>query len=137
MEMFNQRLSAILQVMGRRSPPLGGGAASLLSGLIGLSLIRMAAEITRPESNAAISRAVSRLDELARLLKESAKADVDVFNEYVAALKLPRDEPEEMSKREEVLAEAGLRAAETPLSSAFLLAKAPRSGSRYLRGNQA
>lgn len=121
MEMFNERVSAVLSAMGRRSPPLGGGAAALLSGLIGLSLVRMAAEITRSEDNAAVADIISRVDELADGLKQSARADVDAFNEYVAALKLPRDEPDQLSKREAALTEAGLRAAETPLSSAILL----------------
>jgi formiminotetrahydrofolate cyclodeaminase len=120
MEMFNERVSAVLWAMGRRSPPLGGGAAALLSGLIGLSLIRMAAEITRSD-NAAMADIISRVDGLADGLKQSARADVDAFNEYVAALKLPRDEPDQLSKREAALTEAGLQAAETPLTSAVLL----------------
>ncbi|TDK38953.1 hypothetical protein E2F50_02065 [Rhizobium deserti] len=121
MDPLQQTVSDVLKVTGRKSPELGGGAASILSGLIGMSLIRMAAATTAIKTNLDAADILAPIDQISTRLEDLARADVEVFRRYVAALRLPHETDGEETTRKEVLDETGAEAAQTPLQAALLM----------------
>jgi formiminotetrahydrofolate cyclodeaminase len=121
MDPLKQTVSDVLKVTGRKSPELGGGAASILSGLIGMSLIRMAAATTAIKNDLDAAEALAPIDHISARLEDLARADVEVFRRYVAALRLPHETEGEETARDEVLDETGAEAAQTPLQAALLM----------------
>ena len=121
MEPLGESVSDVLRATGRKSPELGGGAASILSALIGLSLVRLAAATTNDRAEFDNLESLGRIDSLSARLEDLARADDAVFREYVVALKLPHETEREETVRDERLDETGTQAAETPLEAASLM----------------
>ncbi|WP_082520531.1 cyclodeaminase/cyclohydrolase family protein [Rhizobium sp. Root482] len=124
MNLFDTNLSDIFQAVGRPSPQLGGGAVSILSALLGLSLIRLALVGSVSEEGNDIARAVETLDRLTDRMKECAKADVEAFHEYVAALKLPEGGKDQVEFRDRQLLTATRKAVDIPLDCSSLVVEA-------------
>jgi formiminotetrahydrofolate cyclodeaminase len=118
MDPLEGSVSDVLRATGRQSPELGGGAASILSALIGMSLIRMAAATTAHKSGADLPMDLQPIDDVSGRLEELARADVEVFRQYVLALKLPRETEHQEAARDVVLDQTGQQAAQTPLEAA-------------------
>jgi formiminotetrahydrofolate cyclodeaminase len=123
MDPLKNSVSDVLRATGHQSPELGGGAASILAGLIGLSLVRLALATTGEKTEQVMDVGLARLDALNRALEDLAREDVAVFRQYVAALQLPHETQGEASRRDKALRESGHDAAETPLNAAVLIAE--------------
>jgi formiminotetrahydrofolate cyclodeaminase len=126
MDPLEESVSDVLRATGRKSPQLGGGAASILSALIGLSLLRMAAATTADKAGSEVTASrvpasLGEIDDLSKRLEHLVRADVDVFSKYVLALRLPHETQGEEIAREMVLDETGAEAAETPLEAASFI----------------
>jgi formiminotetrahydrofolate cyclodeaminase len=124
MDPLDTSISEVLAATGRQSPELGGGAASILAGLIGLSLLRMAVATTGERAGHPMRGELDRLDGLRKELEGLARTDVAVFGRYVSALQLPHETDRQKEQRNEVLRDRGQEAAETPLRAASLIADA-------------
>lgn len=100
MDLVDQPLHTILEGTGHRSPDLGGSTASILAALIGLSLIRMAVEVSLGNeggSEAAtdeLEQVLATLDQQSVALTDLADADQEAFQAYLAALKRRRRPPD-------------------------------------------
>lgn len=123
MDPLQNSVSEVLHAAGHQSPELGGGAASTIAGLIGLSLVRMALTTTGEKAKRDVTQPLSRLDAVSGALADLARVDVAVFHRYVDALQLPRGTDGEETRRDEALRDSGQKAAEIPLRAASLIAE--------------
>ena len=99
----------------------GGGSVSMVTAANGVGLVIMALRISarRPDADAValaplIEAGERRLQEFA----DYADADIAVFQEFMAALKLPRSTEEEKAVRRKAMREATVAATEVPLNAA-------------------
>jgi formiminotetrahydrofolate cyclodeaminase len=123
------------------SPTPGGGSVALLTGTFGLSLILMALEITRAKvPSAALDAAQSEAHALLHALSEHVDRDVAVFEQYMAALKLPKASESERAARAAALQSAISAATHAPLMAAEDCLRALRcaeNAARLVRANVA
>lgn len=119
---FAERLAA-------PTPTPGGGAASARVGKLATSLVRMVAGISLEKApgphdrgdDAGLWANVERVHDAARELgKRFAKLEGDdmaAFEGFLAALRLPRTSDDEKERRRAAMADATVRATETPLET--------------------
>ena len=102
------------------APTPGGGSAAMVAAATGLGLVLMALRVTarRPEAGEGLADLIlsgeRRLDELSGY----ADADIAVFEQYMAALRLPKETEEQKAARRGAMAEAAVAATEVPLNAA-------------------
>lgn len=113
------------------TPTPGGGAAAARVGLLATSLLRMVAGISLQKMQASaasdesadergpavLEEAAERAVELARSFRLLEAADIAVFDDFMAALRLPRESEEEKSKRKLALCDAAEKATNVPLDT--------------------
>ena len=111
----------IEEVAARSSAP-GGGSASALMAAVGAALGTMVAQLTYgvrrfEEVGKQMQQALPVLDALSRQLIPMIDADTSAFNQYMLALKLPKNTPEEKTIRHAAM-QAGLKTAvQVPLTT--------------------
>ena len=94
-----------VETLGSRTPAPGGGSASALMAAMGAALGAMVGWMTYgkrkfEDKDAAMRRLLPPLDEAMRDLLPLVDADTRAFNDYMAALGLPKDTPEQAARRE-------------------------------------
>ncbi|WP_052326633.1 cyclodeaminase/cyclohydrolase family protein [Deinococcus peraridilitoris] len=96
-----------------------------ISGALGLGLVIMALEVSlrRKNADAALPRVLDNARELLTLLARDADEDVAVFEQFMAALALPKSSEAEQHRRA-ALREAALAASRSPLAAAGRLVTA-------------
>ena len=113
------------------TPTPGGGAAAARVGLLATSLVRMVAGISlqKMQGNtsseepsdergpAILEEAAGSAVELARGFRQLEAADIAVFDDFMAALRLPKESEEEKSKRKLALCDAAEKATNVPLDT--------------------
>ena len=119
-QLWDLDLATFVDRTASADPTPGGGSAAMVSAAIGIALVVMALRVTAAKSEDAdaidpLLRAGERLREE---LAAHATADFDVFEGYMAALRLPKKSEEEKSQRRERLAQARIAATEVPLNAA-------------------
>jgi glutamate formiminotransferase/formiminotetrahydrofolate cyclodeaminase len=111
----------IEEVAARSSAP-GGGSASAMMAAVGCALGAMVAQLTYgvrkfEQVEPQMRQALPVLDDFSQQLIPMIDADTSAFNEYMLALKLPKNTPEEKSIRRAAM-QAGLKTAVTvPLTT--------------------
>jgi len=111
----------IEEVAARSSAP-GGGSASALMAAVGAALGAMVAQLTYgvrkfEQVGIHMQQALPLLDALSQQLIPMIDADTSAFNQYMLALKLPKDTPDEKKFRRAAM-QAGLKtAAQVPLAT--------------------
>jgi len=107
------------------SPTPGGGSVTIVSACFGLSLIIMAIEITSKKDKSSI---LENFNEKAKaILKDMslyADKDIEVFNNYMNAFKLPKDSDEQLQIRLANIERCVVQATETPLKAAEYILEA-------------
>ncbi len=100
--------------VSRPSPAPGGGSVAALAGAIGSALASMVANLTTQKVFGAEFDTAAKIAEEAQEIKERLSAAVDedtqAFNDYLEALRLPKDTPEEKAARSAAI-QAGLKTA--------------------------
>lgn len=99
------------------SPTPGGGSVAAVTAAFGCALVLMALEITArrdPSVGDAITAGKSLLDRLG----SAADRDVELFEDYLRARRLPRATDGERAAREAAVAAASAAATEGPLTAA-------------------
>ena len=118
------------------TPTPGGGAAAARVGLLATSLVRMVAGISLKKTQGNISNegiigkseepvdgsaileeAAEGAVELARSFRQLEAADIAVFDDFMAALRLPKESEEDKSKRKLALCDAAEKATNVPLDT--------------------
>ncbi len=126
----------LLEAAAARTPAPGGGGAAALTTALAAALAGMAARF----GDEAAAPAAERADALRAAVAPLADADAEAYGAYLAAARLPRDDP----GRADAIAAARRRAIEVPAritelagEVAELAAGLARSGNRNLHGDAA
>ena len=109
-----------IDVLASSAPIPGGGGASALVGAIGVALGNMVGSLTVGKKRYAdveedIIRCKEEADEITKRLLELVAKDAEVFEPLSKAYSLPKSTPEELAKKEEVMAVELKDACEVPL----------------------
>ena len=109
-----------IDVLASSAPIPGGGGASALVGAIGVALGNMVGSLTVGKKRYAdveedIIRSKKEADEITKRLLELVAKDAEVFEPLSKAYSLPKSTPEELAKKEEVMAVVLKDACEVPL----------------------
>lgn len=109
-----------IDVLASSAPIPGGGGASALVGAIGVALGNMVGSLTVGKKRYAdveedIIRCKEEADEITKRLLELVAKDAEVFEPLSKAYSLPKSTPEELAKKEEVMAVVLKDACEVPL----------------------
>lgn len=115
---FEQSLTTFLGEASSGSPTPGGGSVAAVAAALGASMGSMVANLTTGEKYKEVE------DQMIRLAEEMKKAiddcerilaqDIEAFNRYMAALRLPKTTEQEKSARAYALQETAKQAAEVP-----------------------
>jgi len=110
----------LLDAFASNEPVPGGGSAAALAGALGVSLLVMAASLSKsrtgaPEEATDLAEAAARLRPLRERLVELIDADSGAYRSVMAALKLPKASDEEQTHRNETLQSALKDATDAPL----------------------
>lgn len=116
-------LKDFILTVGARSPTPGGGSVAALTASLGAALGAMVGFLTYGNKKFHHLDAQMRklLEPLYRTMKELISfvdADAAAFNDYMAVVKLPKSDPEQIKIREEKLKEGLLAAISVPLKLA-------------------
>ena len=111
-----------IEEVARRSSAPGGGSASAAIAAIGAGLGAMVTKLTMgvrkfEDVDAKMRDLIPPLHDAANALIPMIDADTDAFNDYVAALGLPKETDEEISFREEQMQLGLKKAIEIPLTT--------------------
>lgn len=118
--LWDMSLAGFRNAIESRSTP-GCGAAAAASAGLGLALVLKGLRITAGKHDGApdeMRRAIERADVLLAKLGDYADEDVDAFEAYLAAVKLPHDDGAQRERRERAIARAAERANAVPLGAA-------------------
>jgi formiminotetrahydrofolate cyclodeaminase len=122
--LWSDAAQSLLERTASADPTPGGGSVGMLAGSFGLGLVLMALEVSRKRKDA--SKGIDPLLSEGRPLLESARlsvdADVEVFEAFMAAMRLPKESDEDKARRRSAMQEATVKATEVPLEAAGLCA---------------
>lgn len=124
--LWSRPIAEILEAVASRRPAPGGGATAALTAAFGVALLSMALKITVKKNgeDAELGRTLGRLTELREQLQAQADEDVQVFDTYVRATRLPDKTKEDRQEHEGALKAAGQAAMEVPLKLARTVVEA-------------
>lgn len=113
-------LEDLLDAFASNEPYPGGGSAAALAGALGVSLLLMAAGVTRtrtgtPEEAADLAEAAARLRPLRDTLTSIVDADSVAYQGVIAAMRLPKTTEDQKAARRDAIQAAMRGATETPL----------------------
>ncbi|MBI2901198.1 MAG: cyclodeaminase/cyclohydrolase family protein [Planctomycetes bacterium] len=118
------KLRSFIESVAAKTPTPGGGSVSVAACAMGTALAIMAARYSDGPAPAEASEKLEALkDEFIRLID----ADAAAYDRVDAALGLPKESPEEKTRRKEALQDALKEAAEVPLQGMQTAAKALES----------
>jgi formiminotetrahydrofolate cyclodeaminase len=120
--LWSDTAEGLLERTASADPTPGGGSVGMLAGSFGLALVLMALEVTRKRKDApeGIDALLAEGCPLLEAARRSADADVEVFDAFMAAMRLPRQSDEEKARRRAAMQEATVKATEAPLEAAAL-----------------
>jgi formiminotetrahydrofolate cyclodeaminase len=125
---WENTLSSFLDSIASSSPTPGGGSVSAVTGAFGLALVIMALEVTSAkvegEKLQKVSSFIEQKRKLLKDIKNYPQRDIDAFDRYMGALKLPKATQEEKTARAAALQAAVLEATIVPLETARLFCTA-------------
>lgn len=122
--LWSDAAQSLLERTASAEPTPGGGSVGMLAGSFGLALVLMALEVSLKRKDAAegIDALLAEGRPLLEAARRSADADVEVFEAYMAATRLPRQDEEQKERRRAAVVEASLKATRVPLEAAEVCA---------------
>jgi glutamate formiminotransferase/formiminotetrahydrofolate cyclodeaminase len=114
---------SFLDDLASGAPTPGGGSAAAYAGAMAAALVAMVARLTigkkkYADVEARMQSVLQQAETLRAALTEAAQRDAEAFEAYMAALKLPKDTPEQAAWRTLAIQQAALIAAQVPLEAA-------------------
>ncbi|MGE0455350.1 MAG: glutamate formimidoyltransferase [Vicinamibacteria bacterium] len=111
-----------VELLGSRTPAPGGGSASALLAALGAALGAMVGWMTYGKrkfeaQDPVMRRLIPPLDAAMRALVPMIDADTGAFNDYLAALSLPKGTPAEQAARRQAMQGGLKKAVEVPLGT--------------------
>ena len=132
--LWDMTLRDFLSVTASARPTPGGGSVSAVGASLGLGLVIMALEISLNRKDAKDPGAIRELLAEGRVLLDetvhAAEADVQAFDSYMTAWKLPNKDDAQKQQRRIALDAASVAATESPLHAAALFVYALRLAAR-------
>ena len=116
----DQKIKNFLDTLASKSPTPGGGSAAALTAAMSSALVSMVGNLTLgKEEYSAVEEDIKKIlgkseklrDEFENLIEE----DIQVFNQFMAVLKLPKDTSLKKEYRKKKIQEALFEAANVPL----------------------
>lgn len=119
----DQSVQTFLDLLASKASTPGGGSAAAIMGAMGAALVSMVCNLTigkkgHEQVEADLKVALNRAEVLRAELTDMIRADVEVFNQVMAAYGLPKDTDEQKSKRAEAIQKALKAATDVPLGCA-------------------
>jgi formiminotetrahydrofolate cyclodeaminase len=117
---LDQPVRQFLNELASKAPAPGGGSVAALTGAMAAGLITMVCDLTIGKSQHADFEAEAqslreRAEVLRAELEQLAQADVNVFNNLMAAYRLPRTTDADAASRRAAIQKVTRQAAEVPL----------------------
>ncbi len=122
--MFRDKpVQLFLDELASKASTPGGGSAAAVMGAMGAALVSMVANFTigkkgYEEHHAAMRAALSRAESLRERLTDMIRADIEAFDQVMAAYGLPKETEADQSTRSEAIQSALKAATEVPLECA-------------------
>lgn len=128
---FDQTIRSFVQEAASSASTPGGGSIAALAAALGASMTSMVANLTQGAKFAELEADMQQVArEMAANIAESEQllaADMQSFDGYMQALKLPKDTEEQKATRSAALQTAAISATEVPLRLAELCRDALRT----------
>ncbi|MDO4218503.1 MAG: cyclodeaminase/cyclohydrolase family protein [Synergistaceae bacterium] len=120
MDLKEQKINDFLETLSSSSPTPGGGSVSAIIGAVSSALISMVANLTvgKEKYKDSWAKMEDVLQEVTSLRSEFlalADSDIEAFNGFMAALRLPKETDLEKKLRAEAMEEASKKATLVPL----------------------
>jgi glutamate formiminotransferase / formiminotetrahydrofolate cyclodeaminase len=121
-----EREPSFLDQLASGQPTPGGGSAAAFSGAAAAALVAMVARTTIGKKKyAAVESRMWELVEQAEALRagltQAVADDSAAFEDWMAAMRMPKDTPEQQEQRQAAMQQATLHAARVPLHTAGLV----------------
>lgn len=121
MELSELTVASFANLLGSDAPAPGGGSAAALQGALGAALCAMVSALTLgrkkyEDAQQLAEDGYARASELKDAFLSAMERDTEVFQDFSAALALPKTTEDERLARSERMQEALLRCTESPLS---------------------
>ncbi len=121
-------VQTFLDDLASKASTPGGGSAAAIMGAMGAALVSMVANLTVGKKNyeavdAEMQALLSTSEQLRQQLGDMIKADVDVFDQVMAAYGMAKDTDEDKATRSQAIQSALKEATDVPLACAGLCAE--------------
>ncbi|HOM97724.1 MAG TPA: cyclodeaminase/cyclohydrolase family protein [Acetomicrobium sp.] len=122
MSMMEMTIEQFLRELASDSPAPGGGSVAALGGALGAALVSMVARLTMgkekyKEEWVLMEELAEKADKLRDEFLALMDEDVLAFNEFMQAMRLPKDTDEDKAKRSVAMQEALKKAALVPMET--------------------
>lgn len=122
MKLADLTVSDFVRELASVSPAPGGGSVAALCGGLSAALCAMVARLTHGKEKFRahwqdMESLMQQADSLVERFIALMDADTEAYNQVVAAMRLPRETPEEKSIRKTAIESANRKAAEVPLET--------------------
>jgi len=122
-------IQTFLDELASKSSTPGGGSAAAIMGAMGAALVSMVCNLTIGKQNYLdveddMKDVLRRAEELRQRLTDMVRADVEVFDQVMAAYGLPKETDAQKAARSEAIQSALRAATEVPLNCARACAEA-------------
>ncbi len=112
-----------MDTLASKSPTPGGGSVAALTGALGSALVSMVGNLTLgketyQEVEDDVKNILKKSEKLRNELENLAERDIEVFNQFMATLKLPKETKEQKKERKEKVQIALFEAANVPIEVA-------------------
>lgn len=120
MSMLDKSCSDFLEVLASKAPVPGGGGAAALGGAIGMALSNMVGNLTVGKKKYAevedeVKELIAKGDKVIAELKALVDEDAEVFEPLSKAYGLPKDTPEQIAYKEQVMEKCSKDACDGPM----------------------
>lgn len=125
---FDKSYTEILKEAKSSSPTPGGGNVSAMVGCLGNAMVQMVANLTSGKEKYAqyqsqVDALVEKSDKLMVRLEELCYADMQVFDKFMAAIKMPKETDEQKAARSAAMEKASITATDVPMEIAEVCVK--------------
>ncbi len=122
-KVFEWSYKKLLEEASAGTPTPGGGSISAIAACLGASMVSMVANLTIGKDKyiayeAAAKDIQKEASDIITDLENLVESDIAVFNQYMDALKLPKDNDEQKATRKAAMEAAGIAATKVPMEIA-------------------
>jgi len=123
MTLEDKRIQVFLEELAASSATPGGGSAAALAGAMGAGLVGMVCRLTIGKKRFAdvedeLCSVLEEAEALRQRLSDLANADIQAFDQVMAAYRLPKETQEEQAARQAAIQRALQAATQVPLETA-------------------